>query len=56
MIKFEYDDDGNLIAYKDGKMVGQIDSMGDDIGKKEVTKDEHRSHNDRQQLKGKKRG
>ena len=29
MITFKYDDKGNLIAYKDGKRVGEVITMGD---------------------------
>lgn len=35
MVKFEYDDDGNLIAYKDGKKVGSVVTMGDQVKKGE---------------------
>lgn len=31
MIKFEYDKNGNLVAYKDGKKVGKIITMGDEV-------------------------
>ena len=31
MIKFRYDDDGNLIAYEDSKQVGEVVTMGDEI-------------------------
>lgn len=43
MTKFEYDKDGNLIAVRDGKKVGEIVSMGDvieDRPTEEVKKDE----------------
>ena len=38
MIKFEYDDEGNLIVYKNGKRIGKINTVGNDIaeeGKKD---------------------
>lgn len=31
MIKFKYDENGNLVAYKDGKRVGEIVTMGDEV-------------------------
>ena len=31
MIEFRYDENGILIAYKDGKRVGPIYTMGDDV-------------------------
>lgn len=33
MIKFEYDKNGKLVAYKDGKKVGVVETMGDEIKK-----------------------
>ena len=33
MITFQYDDDGNVVAYKDGKFVGYISMYGNDIKK-----------------------
>lgn len=35
MIKFKYDENGNLVAYKDGKKVGEIVTMGDEINSNE---------------------
>lgn len=31
MIEFKYDENGNLVVYKDGKMVGEIVAMGDEV-------------------------
>lgn len=31
MIKFKYDKNGNLIAYKNGKTIGKIETMGDNV-------------------------
>jgi hypothetical protein len=37
MITFKYDDNGNLIAYKNDKKVGPVITMGDNVKKdKEV--------------------
>ena len=33
-IIFEYDEEGNLIAYENGEKVGEIVTMGDEIMKK----------------------
>lgn len=33
MIKFEYDKNGKLIAYKDGEKVGAVETMGDEARK-----------------------
>ena len=41
MIKFKYDENGNLVAYKDGKMVGEIVTMGDEV--KDAERDIHES-------------
>ena len=39
MIKLEYDDKGNLIAYKDGEPVGKVVTMGDACDDQEKRKD-----------------
>lgn len=35
---FKYDKDGNLIAYRDGKRVGQVGGTGDTPPKKKTRK------------------
>lgn len=35
MITFRYNDDGILVAYKDGKKVGPVITMGDNVKKDE---------------------
>lgn len=35
MITFEYDDNGVLHAYKDGKEIGVVETMGDEIKDKD---------------------
>lgn len=35
MIKFEYDENGKLVAIKDGKKIGTIETMGDNVEKEE---------------------
>ena len=40
MITFEYDKDGNLLTYKDGKLVGSIITMGDLIKKESPQKND----------------
>jgi hypothetical protein len=31
MITFKYDESGNLLTYKNGKKIGKIITMGDDL-------------------------
>lgn len=31
MITFKYDENGNLLTYKDGEKIGKIITIGDDI-------------------------
>lgn len=40
MIKFKYDENGNLVTYKDGKRVGEIVTMGDEV--KNAERDIHK--------------
>ena len=35
---FNYDKDGNLIAYRDGKRIGKVGGMGDVAPKKKPTR------------------
>lgn len=35
---FKYDKNGNLIAYRDGKRIGQVGGMGDSAKKKKTSR------------------